>query len=75
MKGNTHARPSWSEIVCAGLVSVVAMAGSTIALAADGSSLKVVAPDWGHAVGVSSANASIEVCVEPPLRRGHPIHD
>jgi hypothetical protein len=34
-----------------------------------------IAPDWSKVVAVSKANVSIEVCVEPPLRRGYPIHD
>lgn len=32
-------------------------------------------PHWDKIATVSKANVSIEVCVEPPLRRGHPIHD
>ena len=31
--------------------------------------------DWRDIVAVSKARVSIEVCVEPPLRRGHPIHE
>ena len=34
-----------------------------------------VAPNWSDVAAVSKASVSIEVCVEPPLRRGHPIHD
>ncbi|HUI59960.1 MAG TPA: hypothetical protein VLX90_07045 [Steroidobacteraceae bacterium] len=34
-----------------------------------------VAPDWNDIARVSTARVSIEVCVEPPLRRAHPIHD
>jgi hypothetical protein len=34
-----------------------------------------VSPDWTDVAAVSKASVSIEVCVEPPLRRGHPIHD
>jgi hypothetical protein len=34
-----------------------------------------VATDWGKIVGVSKANVSIQVCPEPPMRRGYPIHD
>jgi hypothetical protein len=34
-----------------------------------------VSPNWSDVLGVSKASVSIEVCVEPPLRRGHPIHD
>lgn len=34
-----------------------------------------VSLDWNKAAFVSKANVSIEVCVEPPLLRGHPIHD
>ena len=34
-----------------------------------------VALDWHDIASVSKAAVSIEVCVEPPLRRGHPIHD
>ncbi|HEY4969425.1 MAG TPA: hypothetical protein VII35_05930, partial [Steroidobacteraceae bacterium] len=32
-------------------------------------------PDWRDIITISKAQVSIEVCVEPPLRRGHPIHD
>lgn len=34
-----------------------------------------VALDWRNVIGVSTANATIEVCLEPPLRRGYPLHD
>ncbi len=34
-----------------------------------------VAPNWKDVSSISKAAVSIEVCVEPPLRRGHPIHD
>ena len=34
-----------------------------------------ISPQWSDIVGVSRASATIEVCVEPPLRRAHPIHD
>ncbi len=34
-----------------------------------------VALDWSDIASVSKAAVTIEVCVEPPLRRGHPIHD
>src|SRR5579862_8107158 len=34
-----------------------------------------VSLDWTDIASVSKAAVTIEVCVEPPLRRGHPIHD
>jgi hypothetical protein len=34
-----------------------------------------VLPQWKEIIGVSKANVSIQVCPEPPMRRGHPIHD
>jgi hypothetical protein len=35
----------------------------------------VISADWSKVIGLSTANASIEVWVEPPLRRGYSIHD
>ncbi|HVW69671.1 MAG TPA: hypothetical protein VHB68_11890 [Steroidobacteraceae bacterium] len=35
----------------------------------------LVAPAWNDIARTSRAAVSIEVCVEPPLRRGHPLHD
>jgi hypothetical protein len=54
-------------------VCLILAFGATSASGEDASI--VVSPDWRDVVGVSKATASIEVCVEPPLRRGHPIHD
>ncbi|MGH7105807.1 MAG: hypothetical protein ACREFT_04810 [Acetobacteraceae bacterium] len=34
-----------------------------------------VSLDWSDIASVSKTAVTIEVCVEPPLRRGHPIHD
>jgi len=34
-----------------------------------------VSPEWGKVIGVSKSNVSIQVCPEPPMRRGYPIHD
>jgi hypothetical protein len=34
-----------------------------------------VSPDWKEIIGVSKTNVSIQVCPEPPMRRGYPIHD
>jgi len=31
--------------------------------------------DWGNVILKSRTTASMEVCVEPPMRRGKPIHD
>jgi hypothetical protein len=31
--------------------------------------------DWSKVVITSKSSVSIQVCVEPPLRRGYPIHD
>jgi len=30
--------------------------------------------DWGSAVATSKTTISVQVCPEPPLRRGHPLH-
>jgi hypothetical protein len=59
-----------------GWISLIAMAWlPTLALAAVASAPITVAPDWKDISRVSRASVSIEVCVEPPLRRGRPIHD
>jgi len=34
-----------------------------------------VSLDWDKIVAVSKANVSIQACIEPPMRRGYPIHD
>jgi hypothetical protein len=34
-----------------------------------------ISPEWGKIIGVSRTRVSVEVCVEPPMRRGYPIHD
>jgi hypothetical protein len=44
-----------------------------VALSAE-AALKV-SPDWGNITGVSKTHVSIQVCPEPPMRRGYPIHD
>lgn len=31
--------------------------------------------NWAQIVGISKTSVSIQVCVEPPMRRGSPIHD
>jgi len=56
-----------------GLIAVLLFT-SAAALSSTGE-LLTVSPDWKDVAGVSKASVSIEVCVEPPLRRGHPIHD
>jgi hypothetical protein len=43
--------------------------------AADPKSIITVSPSWQDIATTSKAAVSIEVCVEPPLRRAHPIHD
>ena len=40
-----------------------------------GAAVIMVSPDWKDVLVTSKASVSVEVCVEPPLRRGHPIHD
>jgi Glycosyl hydrolases family 39 len=34
-----------------------------------------IAPEWGKVVGLSKASITIQVCPEPPMRRGQPLHD
>jgi len=60
------------RILAPWLVATVLVVLSAAAPA--GTALRV-APDWKDIARVSRASVSIEVCVEPPLRRGHPIHD
>lgn len=47
--------------------------GTGAALAADAA--VTVSLDWHDVLRVSKAHVSIEVCVEPPLRRDSPLHD
>lgn len=70
-QGGSSVKHSDFRTRCAAALLVL-VAGPAVA---DGTTPAAIAPDWGKIVGVSRANASIEVCVEPPLRRGHPIHD
>src|SRR5690242_8055823 len=49
------------------LTSNAPMAGADGAIA--------IAPDWTRITGISRTEVSIQVCVEPPMRRGSPIHD
>src|SRR5579859_5730806 len=58
---------SWRRAVAviAALWTQSALAGGSV----------TVAPNWKDVVSISRAALSIEVCVEPPLRRGQPIHD
>jgi hypothetical protein len=51
------------------------MLASAGALAASDRAEIVISPDWHDLTATSRASVSVEVCVEPPLRRGHPIHD
>lgn len=55
-------------------ITVSAMLACAAALASPWAPLSI-SPDWKDVAAVSKASVSIEVCVEPPLRRGHPIHD
>ncbi len=48
---------------------------SMAALASNAEARIKISPDWDKIVGVSKANVSIQVCPEPPMRRGYPIHD
>jgi hypothetical protein len=57
---------------------IYALAFSTLSiqvLAADPAPSVTVAPEWTRIVRTSRSNISIQVCAEPPLRRGYPIHD
>jgi len=56
------------------LIAVAWLLMCAAGVAADPALLDV-SPAWKDVIGVSKASVSIEVCVEPPLRRGHPIHD
>jgi hypothetical protein len=60
-------RQSWrhAAVIMAALWTQSALAAGSI----------TVAPNWKDVAAISKAAVSIEVCVEPPLRRGHPIHD
>lgn len=40
-----------------------------------GDPLVTVTPDWGKVMCTSKTALSMEVCVEPPMRRNSPIHD
>ncbi|HLY58445.1 MAG TPA: hypothetical protein VKS60_22980 [Stellaceae bacterium] len=55
-------------------LGVAAISACLVSAHAEGEPVNV-APDWQNIALISKATASIEVCVEPPLRRGHPIHD
>ncbi len=46
---------------------------STLALAAEPAGRVTI--DWNKTVAVSRTSISIQVCPEPPLRRGYPLHD
>jgi hypothetical protein len=35
----------------------------------------IVSPDWNKTTGTTKTHISVQVCVEPPLRRGSTIHD
>lgn len=48
------------------LMSAVAVAGPSTVL---------ISPQWNEVVGVLKTYTGIQVCPEPPLRRGGPIHD
>lgn len=61
MRRNTGAR-FIAALICCGSVHASAM------------SLRV-APNWGAVEPVAAPIVSIQVCVEPPMRRGSPIHD
>jgi len=53
-----------------------ALAGLAIfVVATAGARVIPVSLNWTDIASVSKAAVTIEVCVEPPLRRGHPIHD
>jgi hypothetical protein len=45
------------------------------AAAAVGPSPIRISPEWSHNVGVLKTYTGVQVCPEPPLRRGNPIHD
>jgi hypothetical protein len=52
---------------------LAAIAGILLIPSADARVIPVVL-HWNDIASVSKASVSVEVCVEPPLRRGHPIH-
>lgn len=59
--------PAWAAAL-AGLAASCWLANA-------GARVIPVALDWSDIAAVSRAAVTIEVCVEPPLRRGHPLHD
>lgn len=55
------------------VLALVCVSSATPCLSAD-ASVRVI-PNWGKVNSVSKTVISMEVCVEPPMRRGRPIHD
>jgi hypothetical protein len=54
---------------------LLTVASCLAASAFAGTAPLTVSPDWHDVAATSKARVTIEVCVEPPLRRGHAIHD
>src|ERR1700733_1405828 len=51
------------------------LAINAVSLPAWSQSPGTVSLDWRNVIRESRTSASMEVCVEPPMRRGNPIHD
>lgn len=63
------------ERVVSGRAVAFAVLATIFVVANAGARAIPVSLDWSDIASISKAAATIEVCVEPPLRRGHPIHD
>ena len=64
------------RILCLFAVSVsVAFAGATLSLSAEPADQPLVTVRWAQAVRVSKTVPTLQVVVNPPLRRGSKIHD
>ena len=69
-------RPYWRSLVVATLfcsVAILTSFGQNSDKAADQSTKTIV--HWDKVTGVSKTTATLQVVVNPPLRRGTPIHD
>ena len=61
--------------VVSGQAAVFAGLAAIFVVSNAGARVIPVSLDWTDIASISKAAVTIEVCVEPPLRRGHPIHD
>ena len=58
------------------LIGSLLLWGSAMAAEADITTrTPSISPDWGNIAGTSKTQISIQVCPEPPMRRGSAIHD